>query len=481
MGGRETEVTGQTKHIFLESAHFDPGSIRRTARALNLSTEASYRFERHVDPELVAIAAERAAELLAEHAGGELVLGRIDVYPSERAAAEIALRPARTNAILGTSLAPAEIAHSLRRLGLTVLPGDPLRVIVPTFRPDLVKEIDLIEEVGRMTGYDRLPETVPARLGTAATDSPLALFCGRIRNILAGAGLHEATTYSFAPVSVFDEAALDRRITIRHALSAELSGLRLSLVPNLLQALAHNIRQRQLDVRLFEVGKVFFRSADGTEFSESRRVAGVLTGKADPRSWYSADSAAVDFYAAKGVVERLTAALKVPGIAFAPGSVTGMHPGRTASVLLNDAVIGYVAEVDPDVAREALDLPSGIGRIAVFELDVELLLRDAPANGTYASVPRFPAVSRDISVELARDVTFAAIERLVRSITDPEMLDDLAVVSIYTGERVAADKKAVAFRMTFRAPDRTLTDVEVDAQTSDVESALRETLNAVRR
>jgi len=243
--------------------------------------------------------------------------------------------------------------------------------------------------------------------------------------------------------------------------------------------LAHNIRQRQLDVRLFEVGKVFRNEAGGCV--ETRRVAGVLTGKSDPQSWHTGAASSVDFYAAKGVVEQLVASLKVPGITFKPGTASGMHPGRTALVHLNDVTIGYVAEVDPDIARDALDIPSGIGRIAAFELDLEKLLADAPANGTYVPVPRFPAVSRDISVELARDVTFAAIEHVVRTATDPELLDDLAVVSVYTGDRVAGDKKAVAFRMTFRAPDKTLTDTEVDAQTSDVEIALRESLNAVRR
>jgi phenylalanyl-tRNA synthetase beta chain len=481
MGGGATEVTEKTRHIFLESAHFDPGSIRRTAKALNLTTEASYRFERHVDPGLVVVALERAAELLAAHAGGEIVLGRIDTAPQERPATRIALRPSRTNAILGTALDVEQIALALRRLGLHVEHGDPLTVRVPSFRPDLVKEIDLIEEVGRIIGYDNLPETLPRRIGSAASDSPLGLFTNRVRNVLAGAGLREATTHSFAPPSAFDAPEhAEQRITLRHAISAELSGLRLSLVPNLLQALAHNIRQRQLDVRLFEAGKVFLRANEGV-YEEPRRVAAVLTGRAAPRGWAAGEARAVDFYTAKGLVESLAESLRVAGIAFEPAVVTGMHPGRTAAVRLNAAVIGYVAEVDPDLAREELDLPAGVGRIAVFELDLKVLMADASSTPRYRQLPRFPSVSRDISVEVDRTLTFASIDAAARFAADPDLLEELAVLSVYTGDKVAEDKKAVAFRLTFRAQGRTLTDADVDAQVTAVDEALRERLGAVRR
>ena len=482
MGGAETEVTSETKHIFLESAHFDAGSIRRTAKALNLTTEASYRFERHVDPDLVPIALERAAELLAQHAGGEVVLGRIDSYGRPPQAATISLRPGRVNAILGTALDRDQIAHCLRRLGLTVADGDPLTVRIPAFRPDLVKEIDLVEEVGRMTGYDRLPETLPRRPGGAASDSALGLSTNRVRDVLAGVGLREATTHSFAPITAFDDPeAQSRRITLRHPLSAELSGLRMALVPNLLQALAHNIRQRQLDVRLFEAGKVFEKSGGETPYVEGRRIAAALTGRAMPRAWSVADAGTVDFYTARGIVEHLALSLRIEGLTFKPGAVHGMHPGRTAIVALNGMRIGYVAEVDPDVVKDNLDLPGGVGRIAAFELDLEALSAHASDGGQYRPLPRYPAVSRDISVEVDRALTFAEVDKTARDVSDPDLLEDLAVISVYTGERVAADKKAIAFRLTFRSPERTLTDADVDAQTADVETALREKLGAVRR
>ncbi|MGO8671062.1 MAG: phenylalanine--tRNA ligase subunit beta, partial [Capsulimonadaceae bacterium] len=269
MGNAESEVTTSTRHIFLEAAHFSPVSIRKTSKLLGLTTEASYRFERVVDPELVPIALERAAELIADLAGGEVVLGRIDLYPNPVQPRTIALRPSRTNNILGTNLASGEIAHSLRRLGLTVgsspssFQGEGrndvlFQVTVPTFRPDLVKEIDLIEEVGRIVGYDTLPETLPRRPGTAAVDAPAGVLAVRLRDVLSGLGMQEIQTHVLTAVSPFDDPAhASGRVCVRQALSAELSGLRGALMPNLLDSVALNLRRRQTDVRLFETGKVF--------------------------------------------------------------------------------------------------------------------------------------------------------------------------------------------------------------------------------
>ena len=201
MGGADSEVSDRTRHIFLESAQFDPGSIRRTAKTLGLTTEASYRYERYVDPELAPVALERACELLADLAGGEVVLGRIDLYPNVIPARKIALRPARVNALLGTDLDEAAIAHSLRRLGLMVdATGEPLQVIVPTFRPDLTREIDLAEEVGRMIGYDTLPESLPPSHGSGG-DAPEGKFAHTLRALLTGLGLQEALTHSLAAPS----------------------------------------------------------------------------------------------------------------------------------------------------------------------------------------------------------------------------------------------------------------------------------------
>ena len=471
MGGADTEVSETTKHIFLESACFDPGSIRRTSKALGLTTEASYRYERSVDPELAPIALERACDLLAELADGEVVLGRIDLYPQPVAARALTLRPSRANAILGTTLDEAAIIHSLRRLGLTVdASGEPLKVSVPPFRPDLTQEIDLIEEVGRMIGYETLPETLPPARGGGGGDTPQGTLAARLRTILISLGLSEALTHSLAAPSPFEDPREESRcVVIRQALSAELSGLRQSLVPNLLDALARNLRQRQPAVQIFEVGKVFDKGEAADSYIETRHVAAVLTGLD------------VDFFTAKGVVESLAAAMHLNGLRFAADTRPQMHPARCASISLSSKVIGYVAEVDLDAVKEYLDVPGTVGRVAVFELNADALLPELNHTSHYMPLPRFPAVSRDIAVLVDAAVPYALLETTAREAADGTLTEAIGLQSVYTGERVPAGKKSVALRLTFRAANRTLTDAEVDAQMAAVESLLAERAGAERR
>ena len=468
MGGSETEVSGTTHHIFLESACFDPSSIRRTSKALGLTTEASYRYERSVDPELAPLALERACELLAELADGEVVLGRIDLYPQPVTARTITLRPSRTNAILGTDLSEEVIIGSLRRLGLSIdASGEPLKVSIPPFRPDLVSEIDLIEEVGRMIGYETLPETLPSVRGEGGGDAPQGVLAARLRTLLIGLGLSEALTHSLAPPSPFEVSGEESRVVIRQALSAELSGLRQSLVPNLLDALARNLRQRQPAVQLFEVGKVFSRVNES--YRETRHVAAVLTGPE------------VDFFTAKGIVENLAAALHLSPLEFGADVRPHMHPARCATVSLAGQKVGYIAEVDPDLIKSSLDVTAGVGRVAVFELDADALLAALDQVTRYAPLPRFPAISRDIAALVDVSIPYARLESAAREAADDSLTEGIGLQSVYTGDRVPAGKKSVALRLTFRAADRTLTDAEVDAQMAAVESILAERVGAEKR
>lgn len=468
MGGAETEVSGSTHHIFLESACFDPGSIRRTSKALGLSTEASYRYERSVDPDLAPLALERACDLLAELANGEVVLGRVDLYPQPVLARIITLRPARTNAILGTDLSEEVIVGSLRRLGLSVdTTGELLKVSVPPFRPDLVSEIDLIEEVGRMIGYETLPETLPSAGGKGGGDAPQGVLAARLRTLLIGLGLSEALTHSLAPPSPFEVSGENSRVLIRQALSAELSGLRQSLVPNLLDALARNLRQRQPSVQLFEVGKVFGLS-EGC-YTETRHVAAVLTGPD------------TDFFTAKGIVENLATALHLRDIQFTADVTPQMHPARCAKIVLGGRNIGYVAEVDPDLVKSSLDVAAGAGRIAVFELDADALLSALEQTQHYTPLPRYPAISRDIAALVDISVPYSRLESAAREAVDSTLTEGIGLQSVYTGERVPAGKKSVALRLTFRAVDRTLTDAEVDTQMAAVEALFADRVGAEKR
>ncbi len=483
MGGAESEVSSETRHIFLESACFEPSSIRRTAKALGLSTEASYRYERSVDPELAPLALERACELLADLAGGEVVLGRIDLYPAPILPRTLSLRPSRVNALLGTSLDDATIAHSLRRLGLFVEPAsNKWLVTVPTFRPDLVAEIDLVEEVGRMVGYETLPETLPpARSPEGGRDSAEGLFAAALRDLLTGFGLQEALTNSLAAPSPFDGPDDARRVQIRQALSAELSGLRVSLVPHLLEAVARNLRRREPGAALFEVGKVFVRGDEPGRYQEMRRVAMAAAGSVRPAAWDESTPPAMDFFSLKGQMEALARLLRLPPLVFTPSTRPGMHAGRCADVSLEGQPLGFVAEIDPHAAKEALDVPAGTGRIAVAELDVDLLLALSRTAPRFHSLPRFPAVSRDIAVVVDTATPYALLEDVARSAADPVLLQSLTLASLYTGDRMEPGKKSVALRLSFRAPDRTLTDAEVDSQMEAVRLQLAEQAGAERR
>jgi phenylalanyl-tRNA synthetase beta chain len=484
MGGGPTEVTHRTRHIFLESAHFDPGVIRRTSKALGLSTEASYRFERFVDPELTPLALERASELLADLAGGEVVLGRIDLYLHPTLPRTISLRSSRTNGILGTDLSEAAIAASLRRLGLAVdATAEPLRVVVPTFRPDLTLEIDLIEEVGRMIGYETLPETLPpARDPQGGMDAPESQFAVRLRSVLTGLGLQEALTNSLvAPSPLEDEVAQDKRVRIRQALSADLSGLRTALVPNLLEALVRNLKRRQPDVRLFEIGKTFTLGAGQGTYDETRHIAGVLTGSAAAHAWDVSTPVSVDFFTAKGIVEALTEALKLPSVTFGPEQHQGMHPGRSASVTVAGKTGGYVAEVDPDWIADQLDAPGGTGRVAVFEIDADALQAMSGHTPRYAPPAKYPAVSRDLAVVVDSAIPYALLEDICLGAADTVLLQDVSLVSIYTGKGVPDGKKSVAIRLTFQAEDRTLVDADVDAQLDAVRKDLAVRAGAEQR
>ncbi|HEX5322163.1 MAG TPA: phenylalanine--tRNA ligase subunit beta, partial [Capsulimonadaceae bacterium] len=476
MGGGPTEVSESTKNILIESAHFNPQVVRRAAKALGISTEASYRFERHVDPTNTPLALEMAADLIAQHAGGEPVSGRIDVNPIPENLRALELRPERARQILGLSLSDDKIEDAIKRLGIARMKrpsekaGAALLFAIPSSRSDIVREIDLIEEIGRIVGYDSLPETLPPARGMGGGDNETALFNNRLRQILVGEGLTEAYNHALSAPSPFDDPTMAaRRANIRMALSAELSGLRLSLLPSLLQNLALNLRHRETDVRLFEVGKVYLALGKG-DYVEPYRAGGVMAGEG------------IDYFHAKGVVQSLFAALSLSGAEFAPVQRHGMHPGRTAEVKIGGSPVGFVAEIDPDAVREHLDVPASADRIACFELDADLLrtLAQEAAKRQYQPPPRFPSIMRDLAMLYDRATLYGEIEKTIKA-SAGDLLESVSLVSVYTGERVAVNRKSVAVRLVLRAGDRTLTDADADGVLAAVQGALSKSLGAEAR
>jgi phenylalanyl-tRNA synthetase beta chain len=466
MGSEGSEVSAATRRVLIESAHFDPMMVRAGAKSLGMSTDASYRFERHVDPNSVLPALTAAAQLMASLTGGKVLPGLMDVYPNKIATRTIRLRKKRAEDILGLDVGDDAYA-ALKALGFDWTDaGGALDVIVPTHRPDVVREIDVIEELGRMIGYGKLPETLPpARSNHGGHDSDAGKLQSSVRRLLIGQGLTEVFTHTLAPPSAFDDpATASRRVRPRMALSAELSGLRQSLIPNLLDTLGRNARQRNPEIAIFEVGKVFEMAAPG-DYREHVNAAAVLQG---------------DYTAVKGIAENLFAGLGVEFPDVEASARVGMHPNRCALLSIGGQVIGYIAEADPDMVVQDLDGPSTIGRIACFEIDLDAVALSIPAAARYRQLPKFPEITRDLAMLYDTETSYTSIERIAIAAAGPHV-ESVKLLSIYTGEKVEPCKKSVALRFTLRAADRTLTDADADAAIAAAQSALSEDLGATTR
>lgn len=493
MGGEDSEVRADTTSVLLESAYFDPSTVRRTARRLKLHTEASHRFERGVDPNsLLDQAARYCLGLMLELGGGRLLGGCIDVYPRSLHAKVIALRPARTSQILGMEVPAPLQAEKLTALGLSVEAGGSgtLQVSVPTFRPDLEREIDLIEEIGRTIGYHAIEPRVPALRMMAPLPRPIAAArqknAERARDLCAALGLSEVQLFSMTGPEKLErvqQGASKKPLVIENPLREELSCLRTQLLPGLLEALRSNLNSQQgqagrSEVRLFEVGEVFFPLPDATLPEERTRVAGVLCGH---RPFFLRPTAAdaLDFSDVRGIVEELLFGLGYePSIrAATPAEAPWLHPGISAVILAPNAeeegararIVGELGEVHPDLLRR-LEIEA---RVFSFELDIPT--RPRPER-TYQAPSRFPAVTRDLSFFVARETPAATVFEVLTSAREP-LLVNLEVLEDYReAGKVPEDKKGLLLSLTYRSGERTLTDEEVQKAHDRVVAHLQKSL-----
>lgn len=468
MGGAETEVSETTTNLLLESAHFRPLSVRRTSRELGLRTEASYRFERVVDPEGVARAVDRACELLAEMGQPEAVSGIVDVYPESVSPRFVHLRASRARELLGIHEISTPVAlDCLLRLGFGVeASGNILNVHVPAFRSDITMEEDLIEEVGRIYGYENIPETLPVGDTTRGGDSAEGLLLAQIRRLLVGCGLQEVVTHSLSAPSPFDSPDDTlRRVPIRNALSAEVGSLRRSLIPTMLDVAQNNATRGQSALALFQVGHVWQNEERGGQIvpAEYIAVGGLLTGFTNVSGWQKDSRPGVaDFWTLRGVVERLCEGLGIARVTFAPldpnAGFTQLHPGRAATITLNDErPAGVLSEVHPHVA-EKFGLRE---RIYVFELGLDALRRALPVEGPrYRPLSRYQAVSRDLAPRVAETLPYAAVEAAVEA-AELALLEEFRLTDVYRGAPLPEGIKSLTLSFTFRAADRTLTESEV--------------------
>jgi phenylalanyl-tRNA synthetase beta chain len=472
MGGGDSEISDGTTRVLLESAWFAPSGVRRTAKRHGLKTEASYRFERGADPGMVIPALDRCAALIAELSGGQVRAGAVDAHPRPARAIEVPLRWGRPRALLGMDVPQAEARRILGGLGFAEVraDGDGATWRVPSWRQDVALEEDLIEELVRTQGYDAIPETLPS-LGdvrAAPTEEEVAL--GRIRSALEAAGFAEAVNFSFvAPeeLAAFDPEA--RPVPLKNPISAELAVMRTSVLPSLLRNASTNLRQRVEDVRLYEIARAYGRDpgqgdAPADEWGE---VAAVLVGRRSPVGWASPRDPA-DLFDVKAAVQAVLEALGVVGVRFAVRAEPWSHPRASAAVLgERDALLGTAAELHPRVA-DAFGLPRGV---LAFRLDLDALLAHARLVPRYRPIPRHPAVLRDLAVVVDASVQAGKVLGVVKG--EP-LVEEATLFDVYAGAPLPEGKKNLALALRYRAPDRTLTDAEVDAAHAGIVQQLKE-------
>ena len=481
MGGADSEVNDASTVIVFESAYFNPLSVRRTSRKLGLKTEASMRFERGLDPRLPVTAMERACALLETVGAGKARGTVVDRYPARVEPRTLLLRRAKVSGLLGLNIPDADIKRILEALGFALRETDPSTapsaagwdVSVPTRRVDVAREVDLIEEVARHYGFDKLPSTFPALTSAPPPVDPRIGRARHLRTVLAAAGFYEAVTFGFvAEAAAAPFAAEGDLVPIANPLSESFAVLRPSALPSLIGAVAHNRRREQRNVRLFEVGGRFSKAR-----GESQSVACAWTGAALDEHW-GGGARDVDFFDMKGVAERIAAVLRLE-VTTEPHREKWLVAGRSAALVANGTRIGVLGQLAPAVA-DAHGLPQG-DPIYVAEIDLDEAERLAPAGDPrIALLPRYPSVTRDISV-LLDDTLPAATARATVGEAAPPTLVRVREFDRYQGKGVPDGKVSLSLRLTFRASDRTLTDAEVQSAMDAVIAALRERHGAVQR
>ncbi len=476
MGGLDTEVTDGTVDILLEAATFEPGRTSRTSRNLGLFSESSMRYERGVDDHGIEERSAAAAALMVEVAGGSVSAavrngeGIVDEWPAPSTAPDLRFRIPRFCAMMGADIPRADIEDILRRLGCAVADdpagnADVLPVTAPTFRPDLEREIDLYEEVLRLWGMDRIPATLPGGPGRVGTRSQMEHVMGTVNAVMRASGLNETMTYSFAEPGDLDRLrmsheGLGQPVELINPLNADQSVMRQSIVPGLMRSVAYNQSRGVKNVQLYEMGAVFFATQGKKQPKERRRLAGVMAGAMGDAGWNSAP-AAFDFFDGKGAIENLARELALPKLRFkalSADEAPHLQPGRAAAVLSGGTELGWVGELHP-LAVDAFDATAPV---VAFELDVDALAKSARPARDYVDVPTFPAVSMDVAFVVDEGV---AHEKLVQCMTSAggKLLEDARLFDVYRDEeRLGAGRKSMAYALTYRATDRTLTSDEVD-------------------
>ncbi|MGB9858086.1 MAG: phenylalanine--tRNA ligase subunit beta [Dictyoglomaceae bacterium] len=474
MGGKETEVSENTKNIILEAANFNPINIRRSARRLGLRTEASLRFERGVDILQTTNILDRAGQLIKEVSKGKLIRGRIDIYRELPKENKVFLRPSRVNKVLGVELKEEEIVNQLTKIGFQVTSHNPiLEVKIPSFRQDIKEEIDLIEEVARFYGYDNIP-TLPMQKGIVVS-APLEeeLIERKIRNILTSFGLTEVINYSFISLKDFSQSGIievepfKNYIPLLNPLSEENNVLRTSLLPNLLRVAQTNSNKQRKDIFIFEIGKVFLKEEN--KYKEEKHLAVLISGEWYSSSWnISPELLKVDFYDLKGIFENLFEEIWGIELNLKESKFSFLHPARQGFIFLDNKILGFLGELNPWITQN-YDLRE---RVYYGELNLDLLphMRE---KQKFKPLPLYPGVRRDLALLVPEEVPAKKVEELIKE-SAGELLYSIKLFDVYKGEKIEKGYKSLAFSLFLLSLDHTLTDQEVDSLIEKILLRLKE-------
>ena len=504
MGGANTEINDRTVDVLIESAYFSPVNIRRTSKALGLRSESSYRFERGADVGICDWASRRAAQLILETAGGQLADGVVDAYPKPVESKRVTLRHHKVNELLGITLQPQEMEFYLGQLGLKVAnrkarpvgetgPVEPASFQIPTWRVDLKRETDLIEEIERLHGVDKTPATPPrGAIGTNAFD-PVYDQISEVRRILTGLGLNEAQGQTLISRPEAGNSKDEEMVALANPLSSDMDVLRPSLLPGLIHSLRHNVSRKNYDVALFEIGRVFWsadshvrenaRQSENADKAvrapcEERRIAVALTGQRSLNFWSGEDrDAKFGAFDLKGVVEEFLEHFGVRGVTFTRRAESTAMFLESATIALGGKLpLGEMGQLSPVLAKK-YDLRDAVF-LAELNLD-QLLARRNPAK-SFKPLPQFPSIRRDVALLVSEATTHEAVLQTVKK-TRPANLEAVELFDVFRGKNVPEGRKSLAYAFTYRSPEKTLTDAEVNAAHLKIVEAFKQQLQAVVR
>jgi phenylalanyl-tRNA synthetase beta chain len=478
MGGADSEVTDQTTAILLEGANFNPASIYYTGNTLNLPSEARLRFERGISPELTIPALKRATQLIIQLGGGKAAKGLVDVYPGKQEHKPILLSTGKVKGLLGVEFSLDQIIGALASLGFGCKPADSeVWVTAPYWRSDINVAEDLVEEVARIIGYDKIPATMLSEPVPRHNPEPILSLKREVRHSLMGYGFQEVLTYSLTSLELLKKLLPKPHpfepplLRVANPMTADQEYLRPNLRANLLAALSANRRHEAGSIRLFELGRVYLPQPKDLP-NEPEVLCGLLSGPRFEESWHGGDEA-LDFFDAKGVVEGLLSRLGIEAN-FEPGVDESLHPGKQAAIVIDNNRLGVVGELHPKVA-EAFELS---GNVYLFEINLTALLPFTIGHKLFQPIPRFPATVRDIALVVDSGVAHRQVQDIIRGFP---LVSQVVIFDVYTGGQLPPGRKSLAYRITFQSPSHTLTDEEVNEVQQQILDKLSRELGATLR